>query len=169
MMGKNNSKDFIVGSLVGGLIGAVTALFLAPKSGKEIRDDLGQQASIVKGRTEKFTSQTLEKSAGIANVAKEKTVSLSQVVSEQSSQIMNKVRDLTNTTNEQRDVIEAEVADALEQISGETQTPDTSKEAQAELPTAIVEAVHAVESDVNNEKPQTNDQVNSEDKVKTNS
>jgi gas vesicle protein len=167
MMGKNNSKDFIVGSLVGGLIGAATALFLAPKSGKEIRDDLGQQASIVKGRTEKFTSQTLEKSAGLANVAKEKTVSLSQVVSEQSSQIMNKVRDLTNTTNEQRDVIEAEVADALEQISGET--PVTPKEAQAELPTAIVEAVHAIESDVNNEQPQTNDQVSSEDKVKTNS
>lgn len=167
MMGKNNSKDFIVGSLVGGLIGAATALFLAPKSGKEIRNDLGQQASIVKGRTEKFTSQTLEKSAGLANVAKEKTVSLSQVVSEQSSQIMNKVRDLTNTTNEQRDVIETEVADALEQISGET--PVTSKEAQAELPTAIVEAVHAIESDVNNEQPQTNDQVSSEDKVKTNS
>ncbi|WP_410429587.1 YtxH domain-containing protein [Metabacillus litoralis] len=167
MMGKNNSKDFIVGSLVGGLIGAATALFLAPKSGKEIRDDLGQQASIVKGRTEKFTSQTLEKSAGLANVAKEKTVSLSQVVSEQSSQIMNKVRDLTNTTNEQRDVIETEVADALEQISGET--PVTPKEAQAELPTAIVEAVHAIESDVNNEQPQTNDQVSSEDKVKTNS
>ncbi|MCM3650769.1 YtxH domain-containing protein [Metabacillus litoralis] len=166
-MGKNNSKDFIVGSLVGGLIGAATALFLAPKSGKEIRDDLGQQASIVKGRTEKFTSQTLEKSAGLANVAKEKTVSLSQVVSEQSSQIMNKVRDLTNTTNEQRDVIETEVADALEQISGET--PVTPKEAQAELPTAIVEAVHAIESDVNNEQPQTNDQVSSEDKVKTNS
>jgi gas vesicle protein len=167
MMGKNNSKDFIVGSLVGGMIGAVTALFLAPKSGKEIRDDLGQQASIVKGRTEKFTNQTLEKSAGLANVAKEKTVSLSQVVSEQSSQIMNKVRDLTNTTNEQRDVIETEVADALEQISGET--PVTPKEAQAELPTAIVEAVHAIESDVNNEQPQTNDQVSSEDKVKTNS
>jgi gas vesicle protein len=167
MMGKNNSKDFIVGSLVGGLIGAATALFLAPKSGKEIRDDLGQQASIVKGRTEKFTSQTLEKSAGLANVAKEKTVSLSQVVSEQSSQIMNKVRDLTNTTNEQRDVIEAEVADALEQISGET--PVTPKEAQAELPTAIVEAAHAIESDVNNEQPQTNDQVSSEDRVKTNS
>lgn len=167
MMGKNNSKDFIVGSLVGGLIGAVTALFLAPKSGKEIRDDLGQQASVVKGRTEKFTSQTLEKSAGLANVAKEKTVSLSQVVSEQSSQIMNKVRDLTNTTNEQRDVLESEVADALEQISEET--PVTQKEAQTELPTAIVEAVHAIELDVNNEQPQTDDQVNSVDEVKTKS
>ena len=167
MMGKNNSKDFIVGSLVGGVIGAVTALFLAPKSGKEIRDDLGQQASIVKGRTEKFTSQTLEKSAGIANTAKEKTVSLSQVVSEQSSQIMNKVRDLTNTTNEQRDVIEAEVADALEEITKDT--PVVSKEAQEEPLTAIVESTHATESDGNNEQPQTNDQISLENKAKTNS
>lgn len=167
MMGKNNNKDFIVGSVVGGLIGAATALFLAPKSGKEIRDDLGQQASMVKERTGKFTSQALEKSTGLANTAKEKTISLSQAVSEQSSQIMNKVRDLTNTSNEQRDMIEAEVANALEEITKET--PAASKEAQEELPTASVELTHPTESDRSDEQLQANDEVNSEDKVKTNS
>lgn len=44
MMSKDgiNSKDFLIGTLIGGIIGATTALFLAPKSGKELRDEIGR-------------------------------------------------------------------------------------------------------------------------------
>ncbi len=39
-----NTKDFLIGTLVGGIVGATTALFLAPKSGKELRSDISEQA-----------------------------------------------------------------------------------------------------------------------------
>src|SRR5690625_2973817 len=45
-----NSKDFIIGTLIGGIVGAGVALFLAPKSGKELRGDLNQGAMQVKDR-----------------------------------------------------------------------------------------------------------------------
>ena len=40
-----------------GIIGATTALFLAPKSGKELRDDLGSQASALKDKTDRMTER----------------------------------------------------------------------------------------------------------------
>ena len=43
-----NTKDFLIGALVGGIVGAVTALLLAPKSGKEMRSDLNFQAHALK-------------------------------------------------------------------------------------------------------------------------
>lgn len=169
-MGKsNNNKDFLIGSLVGGLIGAATALFLAPKTGKEVRENLGQQANVMKDRTGRFTSGAFEKSSGFANVAKEKTASLSQVVTEQSSQIMNKVRNITSTSKGETDFIEKEVADALVQISEDE--PSTSpKDGQGDehaISASIAEAVDAIENDEKKVLPQA--QLGSEDQVKTNS
>ncbi len=46
--GSINAKDFLIGSLIGGIVGAATALFLAPKSGKELRDDLNTHAGTLK-------------------------------------------------------------------------------------------------------------------------
>lgn len=119
MAKKNNGRDFLVGSLVGGLVGAATALFLAPKSGKEIRDNLGQQANVMKDRTGQLTNTALEKSSDLAAMAKDKTSSLSQVVTEQSSQIMDKVRSITKATNsaDESEVIEREITEALEEIT----------------------------------------------------
>jgi gas vesicle protein len=178
-MGKNNNKDFIMGSLIGGLIGAAAAMFLAPKSGKEIRDNLGQQANMVKDRTGRFTSGTLEKSSGLANAAREKTASLSQVVSGQSSQIMNKVRDITGASKGQTEFIEKEVADAMEQISEGASTPkaegqpvgqsDGPGQSEVGISASIAEAVEAIEKDEIKGQPQLEAQVGSEDKVNTNS
>lgn len=172
-MGKNNNKDFIMGSLIGGLIGAAAAMFLAPKSGKEIRDNLGQQANMMKDRTGRFTSGTLEKSSGLANAAREKTASLSQVVTGQSAQIMNKVRDMTSGSKGQTEFIEKEVADAMEQISEGASTPkaEGQSDGQSEvgISASIAEEVEAIEKDEIKGQPQSEAQVGSEDKVKTNS
>ena len=74
MAKKNNGKDFIIGSLVGGLVGAATALFLAPKSGKEIRDNLSEQASVMKNRTGKLTNDALEKKLRVSIIGKRKNI-----------------------------------------------------------------------------------------------
>ncbi|MGX9135595.1 YtxH domain-containing protein [Rummeliibacillus sp. JY-2-4R] len=82
-----NLKDFIIGAFVGGVVGAATALFLAPKAGKELRSDVAVQASQLK-----------EKSAGFTSTAKEKTVELSKKVQAQSGQLVDKVKSLKSTT-----------------------------------------------------------------------
>ena len=79
----SNSKDFVTGAIVGGLAGALAALLLAPKSGKELRGSLNEQTSSLKN-----------KSVDLASVAKEKASGLKDTVSQQSSTIVNKVKDM---------------------------------------------------------------------------
>lgn len=155
-MGKNNNnKNFVIGSLVGGIVGAAAALFFAPKSGKEIRENLGQQANAMKDRTGRITSDAFEKGTGIANVAKEKSVSLSQVVSEQSSQIMNKVRDITSSSKGQADIVENQVGEALDQISKSSAASETDVQNNENVSDAIAEAVEAISEDEKKEPTKT--------------
>ncbi|MBU8907990.1 YtxH domain-containing protein [Desertibacillus haloalkaliphilus] len=60
---KNNmdTKDFLIGSLVGGIVGAAVGLLMAPKAGKELRDDLNVQVTNAKEKTAKFTDKIRER------------------------------------------------------------------------------------------------------------
>ena len=44
----SGAGSFLFGAIVGGVIGAAAALFLAPKTGKEMREDFTTQASQLK-------------------------------------------------------------------------------------------------------------------------
>ena len=87
-----NTKDFLIGTLVGGIVGALTALFLAPKSGKELRGDLNDQAYLLREKTESLRETAIEKSSEITSTVKDKTSALSKKVSEQSQGLVNKVK-----------------------------------------------------------------------------
>lgn len=78
-----NGKDFIIGALVGGIVGALTALLLAPKSGTELRGDISTQAVHLR-----------EKTVDLSSTAKEKTTQLSKQLQEQSGQIVDKVKSI---------------------------------------------------------------------------
>jgi gas vesicle protein len=75
------SKDFITGAVIGGLIGAAAALFLAPKSGRELRDTVTGQAAALKDKTVQMKDTVVEK-----------TSSLSQTVAQQSTNLVDKVK-----------------------------------------------------------------------------
>ena len=76
-----NIKDFVIGALVGGIVGAAAGLLLAPKAGRELRDDVAHQAVHLK-----------DKSMELSSTAKEKTTQLSQQLKEQSTQLVDKVK-----------------------------------------------------------------------------
>lgn len=78
-----NMKDFVIGALVGGIVGAAAGLLLAPKSGKDLRSDVAVQAVQLK-----------DKSADFSTTAKDKTVQLSKQLQEQSTQLVEKVKTL---------------------------------------------------------------------------
>ncbi|WP_019154884.1 YtxH domain-containing protein [Robertmurraya massiliosenegalensis] len=89
-----NTKDFLIGAFIGGIVGAATALFLTPKSGKDIRNNLSEQAHSIKIKTDHLREAAVMKSSELAEVAKEKTNTIGQAVSKQSNQILNKVKAL---------------------------------------------------------------------------
>lgn len=99
--GSKSSKDFVVGAIIGSIVGAATALFMAPKPGKELRNDLNVQAKSLTEKTEKLRqtamekgSDLMEKGSGLAETAMEKTKPVADIVTTKSTDILNKVKGL---------------------------------------------------------------------------
>ena len=107
-------KDFVIGALVGGIVGAAAALLLAPKAGSELRSDVAVQAVTLK-----------DKSVELSGTAKEKTVHLSSQLKEQSTNLVEKVKAKTSkgptvfddgtVSSEGEEPLE-EVIDAVEEV-----------------------------------------------------
>jgi gas vesicle protein len=68
-----DGKDFIMGAVVGGLLGAMAALLLAPKSGRELRQDISNQYETISEKTQQIASTVGEKTATIAKTATTQT------------------------------------------------------------------------------------------------
>jgi gas vesicle protein len=110
-----NSKDFMIGTLIGGIVGAATALLLAPKSGKDLRNDLNEQAVVLKEKSGQWKDTAVEKSNELAAVAKEKSAALSKTVQEQSNTVkdkFNSYRSKNNTEDVNDELQEVPVGDA---------------------------------------------------------
>lgn len=101
----SGSKEFLMGAIIGGLVGAATALFLAPKSGKEMRTELNMQAESLKGKTSQLYDVAKTKSTELAEVAKVKSSSIGQAVSKQSNDMMSKVKLIKPETESEADVV----------------------------------------------------------------
>lgn len=83
-----SSSSFILGALIGGMVGAAAALLFAPKSGKELRKTLTEQAGPILDKTGQLRENVASKSSELAS----KTASLSQGIVLQSSELVNKVK-----------------------------------------------------------------------------
>ncbi|OFX14882.1 MAG: hypothetical protein A2Z18_09630 [Armatimonadetes bacterium RBG_16_58_9] len=62
---------FLTGLGIGALVGAVTALLLAPKSGKETRDDIKQAADEMRAKADKVIHDLTESGDELVKKSKE--------------------------------------------------------------------------------------------------
>ena len=76
-------SSFLVGILVGGIVGAAAALFLAPKSGKEFQADLKTQATTLKEKAAQQSDSSDDGSGGFA-----------QQLKDQSNKVVDKVKNM---------------------------------------------------------------------------
>ncbi|ARD47228.1 hypothetical protein SporoP37_03170 [Sporosarcina sp. P37] len=89
----SGTGSFIAGAIIGGVIGAATALFLAPKTGREMREDLTIQASQLKDKSIELSATAKDKAVELSSTAKDKA-------SEFSSAAKDKTSDFTETAKE---------------------------------------------------------------------
>ena len=87
-----SSRDFVIGAIVGAVAGAATALLLTPKSGKELRTSLNEQASGILEKSDQMKEKAMTKSNELFTTAKDKASTLASTVSEQSAGLLNKVK-----------------------------------------------------------------------------
>lgn len=139
-----SSKDFLIGALIGGIIGAATALFLAPKSGKELRADLNTQASTLK---EKATQGSNGESGGIT-----------QQIKDQSTKVVEKVKNLKGGTSPMDDgTASSEGEETIEMLDTVQNTVDEAenagKDAFTSTASALKEAVEEVKEEKKKQQP----------------
>ena len=145
-----NSKDFLIGTLIGGIVGATTALFLAPKLCKQLRDDLNTQAHALQEKTDRLTTDAKERGTEYVTIAQDKTSALSQLVAEQSNQILDKVKDIKERAAGKANKVKSEAEDAAADLASEaSDVADEAKvraqEAKSEIEDGIKDVKEKVE------------------------
>jgi gas vesicle protein len=66
------TKDFMIGGLAGGFLGAIAGLLLAPKSGEELRQDIMDTYEDVSDKTEDMANDITRKGKAFAKKARKK-------------------------------------------------------------------------------------------------
>ncbi|WP_404455778.1 YtxH domain-containing protein [Virgibacillus necropolis] len=104
-VGLKANKKVVTASVVGGVIGSVTTLLFAPKSGKELRDDISSQVTNAKDKTVEFSGNTRTKLSDFKSNATERSKHLT--------------RKFKREDNEDADESESELySDVLEDAQG---------------------------------------------------
>ncbi|WP_438447936.1 YtxH domain-containing protein [Gorillibacterium sp. sgz5001074] len=148
MTNKRNGKEFLVGAVVGSVLGAVTALLLAPKSGKELRSDLSEQygkvsdktveiAGVVGAKTQEIAGVVGAKTHEIAGVVGAKSQEIAKTVGEHTGEIVGKAKDVAG-------VVATEVKawrEARKEASAGAEAVEIEGSVVEEEPVAVVHAV----------------------------
>lgn len=88
MKDNNTTKNFLLGFLAGGTLGAVLALLYAPKSGKELRQDIKVKKDELMEEAEKHIADAKVKAKDLINEGKKKSESLIAEAKEKGESIM---------------------------------------------------------------------------------
>jgi gas vesicle protein len=112
-----NAKDLLIGTLIGGIVGATTALFLAPKSGRELREDITDQAAQLKERRDLWKLQATEFSNDLAESAKDKTNQLTKAITDQTQQVIDKVKQLREKNGDVSLELQEQVQDIISEAA----------------------------------------------------
>lgn len=130
-----NTKDFLIGTLIGGIVGATTALFLAPKSGRELREDITDQATQLKERTDNWKVQATEYTNELAETAKDKKNQLTKAITDQTQQVMDKVKQLREKNGDVSMELQEQVQDIISEAATaiETESDEMTDEVKKRL------------------------------------
>ena len=87
------TKSVLTGLLVGGAIGAVTALLFAPRPGEETRAEIRDKAMELRDRTTETVKDTVSQAKSTADQIKDDVREKAQELKQRGQQVLNKQLD----------------------------------------------------------------------------
>lgn len=111
-----STKDFILGTIIGGLAGAVAALLLAPKSGREIRGDLNEGAVQLKDRANDWVQIAQEKGSDLKDKAYTTSSEIKQKAMDTTSQAVKVATDQAKGAAEKAKQVADQAKEAADQV-----------------------------------------------------
>jgi len=100
MTTRKQSKGFLLGALAGGVVGSITALLLAPKPGKELRQDISTGAQKVGESTVRVAGQVGDTTGRIAKQIGGQAIQIADRTKQAASSVVNSVRGRNKGTEE---------------------------------------------------------------------
>jgi gas vesicle protein len=91
------SKEFVIGTLLGTVAGAIAAILLTPKTGPEIRAKLSFQVENITEKTQKLAHDVTDKTQRIANEVSDMTLEIAKTMSAHTNQLAEKANGLAST------------------------------------------------------------------------
>ena len=131
-MGKKTG-GFLLGAFIGSVAAATTALLFAPKSGKELREDLAVKADELKEQLSEYVDISIEKGVELSEVALNATEDIRVNLKDSASQFKDTVK--KSATN-----LKEEVSQTVSKVQD---TFLAKKEEAAEVVTELKEEVKA--------------------------
>ncbi|NOY05694.1 MAG: YtxH domain-containing protein [Chlorobi bacterium] len=92
--GTGLSKGLLIGFFTGGLVGAALALLYAPKSGKELREDLRQSADKIIEDAEQYLDTAKKKATELINDGKAKSETLIAEAKTKANELLQDAEDI---------------------------------------------------------------------------
>ncbi|WP_424767402.1 YtxH domain-containing protein [Paenibacillus sp. sgz302251] len=89
MSEQQSSNGILLGAIVGGAIGAVTALLLAPKSGSALREDLASTCQTLTQKTKEIACTIGQNTKDIASTIGQTTNNLATTVKEEAADLVD--------------------------------------------------------------------------------
>ncbi|SDC19488.1 Gas vesicle protein [Paenibacillus sp. UNCCL117] len=143
MANESKGKEFLVGAVVGSVLGAITALLLAPKSGKELRSDIAEGYQQASEKTQQVASEVGEKTKQLASDVSARTSTAAKTITRQTSEWAEKAKDFAIQA---RDGVKAWRKSHEEEELAEAPVAATTAEPDAEIGTDSGAAVQLAEA-----------------------
>ncbi|MFD1927086.1 YtxH domain-containing protein [Sporosarcina siberiensis] len=145
----SNASSFLVGAIVGGVIGAAAALFLAPKTGKEMREDFSTQATHLKDKSIEISTVAKDKASEYTSVAKDKASEYTAVAKDKASEFSTvakeKANEFTTVAKEKTEGVTKTIQEQSEHLVDKVKSMKSKVSAPMDDGTASSEGEEAVD------------------------
>lgn len=122
--GKEYFKGLMVGSIIGGAVGAVIALLFAPKSGKELRKDIAEITGELYQKTSNYFTDVQQKVDQevweTVNEGRQKAQNIIDAAKQQAKKILDNAEKIIEEAKEKAKSISQNVEGTIEQIKEAT-------------------------------------------------
>jgi gas vesicle protein len=99
---KIGTKEFVVGALIGSVVGAAAAIWYTQKPRKDLKEAINEHTAAVKEKAGSLQKSALTKVSDLTAITRDKTNTLTQSLSQQSSELLSKLNNKNNSNDEKQ-------------------------------------------------------------------
>ena len=102
---KIGTKEFLVGAIVGSVVGAAAAIWFTQKPRKDLKEALNEHTAVMKEKAESLQKSAKLKVSDLTALTREKSNTLTQSLTQQSNELLSKLNNKNTPIDRQVEFI----------------------------------------------------------------